>query len=395
MSVKDAIKGFLTSSSMKKFMLFLATVIVCAFILVITLWSEPEDRAKTKNASAQAAGMPVSVRSIEVNSHPATVTALGEVVPLWQTTIKAQVNGQIVFLSRRLQAGNIFKQGELLVKIEKSSFEMQVALARSSLARAEANMLMEDREAREAQKNWKRSGIEGDPESPLVLREPQLTVARSEISAAQAELAHAETLLGYTEIRAPYDSIVVQRVVNPGETLFAGEEVATLYSMETAEVSVYLSAAQWNLISAAIDETQVTLTDAQQQATWKARIVRESRRLSRDSRMRTVFLEVEQPLRQASPLLPGTFVRAEIKGTEVPDLLCIPEAALTKQGIVWFVDSENRLSAWRAEPMFYGSGVVYVRAPEAVEQSVRVAISPNTSFVSGLAIQPVEDSKER
>ena len=338
--------------------------------------------------------MPVSTQSIEPEGHAAVIKALGEVVPLWQTAIKAQIDGQIVFLSKRLQVGHIVHQGELLSQIAKSDFEGRVAEAKSRLAAAKVRLLKEEREAWEARKNWKQSGIKGTPKSPLVLRKPQLAAARSEVKAAQAALAHAETLLGYTDIRAPFDGVILERSVNPGETLFAGDEVATLYGMDTAEVGVHLDAAQWALLPESIYDAKVKLIDPQQQATWDAHVARESRHLSRDSRLRTIFLQVKQPLRQTPPLLPGTFVRAEITGRAIPDLLCIPEAALTKQGVVWFVDRGNRLQSRRAESVFYGEGVVYIRTPEEIVRPVRITIAPNSSFTSGLVVQPIAEKKE-
>ncbi len=389
--MKHRTKTFVTHPYVRKVLVFLAVAILCSAITLTIMSWKPEEQTTSKNTEAQITGMPVSVRSVEPKAYPAIITALGEVVPLWQTTIRTQVDGQIVFLSERLQVGNTMKKGELLVQIAKSDFEMQVAEAKSRLAAAKVVLLREEREAWEAQKNWEQSGIRGKPESPLVLRKPQVTAARSDVDAAQAALIHAKILLGYTDIRSPYDGVIMQRVVNQGETLFTGGEVVTLYSMKTVEVGVHLNAAQWALLPETVYDAKVRLTDPQQAANWDASVVREGRHLSRDSRLRTIFLQVEQPLDQTPPLLPGTFVRAEITGQSIPGLLCIPEPALTKQGRVWFADSDNRLQARLSEPVFYGEGLVYIRTPEDMASPVRVAVSPNSSFTSGLLIQPIAD----
>ena len=393
MKLKDRISVFLRRFHMKKLMVFFGVVMLCGYVTFAVLSWQPEVRTTTKEANIQVVEMPVSIRSIEPDAYPAVVKALGEVVPLWQTTMKTQVGGQIVFLSERLQAGNIVKQGELLVQIAKSNFAMQAAEAKSRLAAAKVTLLREEREAWEAQKNWEQSGIGGKPESTLVLRKPQLKAARSDRDAAQAAVAHAETLLGYTDIRAPYDGVIMRRAINQGETLFAGDEVATLYGMETVEVGIHLDAAQWALLPDKIQDAGVRLCDPQQQSTWEAVVVRQSRHLSRDSRLRTLVLQVKRPLDKIPPLLPGTFVRAEITGREIPNLLCIPESALTKQGLVWFVDRNNRLQRQRLKPVFYGEGIVYVPMPSDMEGPMQVAVSPNSSFAGGLTIQPITNNR--
>jgi len=389
MTYKNGIKAFFAHQAVKRLLVFLTVATVCFFIAIVILSSKPPERTTVKDADSQVTGMPVSVHSVKPAAYPAIVSALGEVVPLWQTATKAQVDGKIVFLSERLQVANIVKQGELLVRVEKSQFEMRVAEAKSRLAAAKIDLLKEKQEGKEAQKNWKKSGLEGEPASLLVLRGPQLAVARSEVNAAQATLSHVKTLLGYTDIRVPLDGIIMKRSVNPGESLFAGDDVATLYSMNTVEVGVQLDATQLALLPESIYDTKVALNDPQQLSTWEARVVRDSRRLRRDSRLGTIFLHVKNPLRQTPPLLPGTFVRADMTGRDIPDLLCIPEAALTKEGIVWFVDSVDRLTPKRLEPVFYGKGKVYIKTPENINWPLRVAVSPNSSFISGLVIQPV------
>ena len=392
MILKQKAKAFFGSGLVKKLMALLVVAACCGFITAVVWSTRPAERATVRETD-QRPGMPVSIRSIEPQAYPATVAVFGEVVPLWQTTIKAQVDGQISSISPLLQSGNMVKRGQLLVQIARSDFEMQVAEARTQLAAARLDLLREESEAWEAQRNWQQSGIAGEPDSPLVLREPQLAAAKSAVHAAQKALTHAETLLGFTEIRAPYDGIIMRRSVNPGESLFAGSEVATLYGMELAEVALQLDAAQWALLPDTLKAIRAELTDPQQRASWQAYAAREGRHLHRDSRLRTLFLQVKQPLQQSPPLLPGTFVQVKLTGKKIPGLLRIPEAALTKRGLVWFVDNANRLHSRHTEAVFYGDGVAYIRTPQNLDEPLRVAVAPNSSFVNGLKVQPIADQK--
>ncbi|UZJ42584.1 efflux RND transporter periplasmic adaptor subunit [Prosthecochloris sp. SCSIO W1101] len=373
----------------KRLWVFLVVASVCGFLVVVALSSKPQEKNATGKADAEEIGMPVSVERIEPGTYSAVVTVFGEVVPLSEATVKTQVEGQIVFFSEKLYAGSTVTRGELLLQVEKSNYDMAVAEAKNRLAAAKVNLLTAQGEVREAKKNWQRSGMKGEPASPLVFSEPQLEAARAELDAARSALAHAERLLADTEIRAPFDAVIMQRNVNPGESLFAGDEVATLFGMETVEVSVRLNPDQWALLPESIFGTEVVLKDSYQHAEWRAEVVRDSRRLVRESRMRTIFMQVNKPFEQRSPLLPGTFVRVELTGKDIPDLLCIPEASLTKEGIVWFVDKDNRLQARNPEPVFYGQGEIYVSVPKNTEGPLRVVVSPNSSFVSGLAVRPI------
>jgi RND family efflux transporter MFP subunit len=270
---------------------------------------------------------------------------------------------------------------------------MQVTEARSQLAQAEVDLFQEEREAVEAKENWRRSGLKGEPVSPLVMRTPQLAAARARLAAAKSALAHAESRLAYTEIRAPYDGVILERRVSPGASLFAGDAVATLYSTEAVEVGLHLDARQWAQLPDRMTDIQVRLTDPNGPATWKARVVRRGQRLNRESRLRTLFLRVDRPLGQSPPLLPGNFVQAEITGKPLPNLIAVPEAALTPAGRVWFVDPENRLTSRQLQVHFHEQGLAYVQAVADLPLPMRVAIYPNDGFSDGLRVTPLAEDK--
>lgn len=370
-----------------RWMVFAGAVTLCGIAAALVLTATPD--AETKTKETVTLGMPVTVLSVQPGNYPAVITALGEVAPLWESTIKSQVNGRIVFISDRLRVGNVVRRHELLVQLAKDRLEMDLAEAQSCLSEAVVAHLKEEREFKEARKNWEQSGIGGEPQSPLVMRNPQMTAAKSAVKAARAALKHAQVMLGQADIRAPFDGVIVQRAVNPGEMLFAGDIVTILYDMQTAQVSIHLDTGQWNLLGQPAYGAAAKLHDPLQGASWQAHMVRHSRRLEKESRLRTLFLQVDGPLQQIPPLLPGTFVRAIMTGKPIADLLRLPATALTKQGIVWFVDAENRLRRHPADPVFSARDVVYIAAPGQMAPPLWVAVSPNSSFTHGLTVQPM------
>ncbi len=382
------------NKTVKKIIIFGVIAFLCAGVAAIVITLHPQKDGTKNKVVDKTKGMPVSVRTTSPGDYPAEIMALGEVVPHYRSIIKARVGGRISFLSIRLKVGTIVHAGEVLISIEKSHFTMEVAEAESRLKTARLTVLKEEKEAKDAKKNWERSGIKGAPHSLLVLREPHLEAARAELNAAKKSLENARTQLGHTDVKAPYDGVIMERSVNPGETVFAGEEVAIMYSLDAVEVGVRLDTSQWDLLSTPINITRARLTDPGQKAAWDAAVVRVSKHLDRETRLRTLFLEVRDPLNQNPPLLPGTFVRVAMTGKKMAGLFCIPEQAQTKEGVVWFVDSRNRLTSHRTEPIFYGQGLVYIKNPKPEEKAVKVAISPNSGFINGLLVQPVEDKED-
>ncbi len=380
--------------AMKRWRIFLLTAAIC-IPAVFTAFSLKPRTDKGINTGGVTAGKEiVTVRSVKPETCGAVIAAFGEVVPRRQITVKSQVQGRVIFLADQLETGNQVKKGALLVRVEQSAFRLQVAEAGNRLAVARINLMKEEREAKDAQTNWKQSGLRGEPASPLVLHVPQLAAARSEVKAARAALAYAQTMLRQTEIRAPFDAIIVRRNVNPGQVIFATDEITTLFGTESVEISIHLDPGNWDLLPKDVRQAKVTLFDTGKPANWPARVVRKSYHLDGQSRLRTLILRVEHPMDFSPPLLPGTFVRAEITGRQIPHLLRIPESALTKQGLVWFVDQTGRLRKHHLNPLFYTSGFACIPVPETTGQGpLRIAAFPNSSFIDGLTVQPLEQKE--
>ncbi len=368
------------------------TVAVCLTVIMALSFLEPVDRVQ-ETLIEDSVGMPVSVVTVEARTHAAKVAALGEVMPVWESTVRAQVNGRIEFISETLHTGALVKEGEVLVRLERSAYEAQAADARSRLASAETELLQEELLGQEAQENWARSGMGGQPDSPLTLRTPQFKVAQSAVDAAKTALDYAERQLSWTEIRAPFDGVVISRSVDLGESLFAGDVVGSFYGLDAVEVGIQLDNTEWNLLPQPLIGSEARLREPQQDSEWGASVIRDSQQMNRHSRLRTLFLRVDNPLQQDPPLLPGMFVRTELSGREITGLIRLPESALTKAGKVWFVDADNRLVSIRTEPLFRGDGTVYIEISAGIADKLRVAVSPDSSFVSGLQVRPIEDGK--
>ena len=337
----------------KKIAVFVAALVVCGGVLFLTFSFEPQRETAIKDGP-RAIGMPVSVREVAAGTHRAKVAALGEVTPRWEITLRAQVAGDLVFVLDDLQEGHVVKKGDVLARVAESAYVSAVAEARNRVAQAKLGLLNEEQKAKAAQRDWKRLGSGGAP-SPLVLREPQLAAARTELKAAEAALAHGEIHLGHTEIRSPIDALVVRRAVDPGETINVGEEVATLYSMKVAEVAIHLDSDDWALLPASVEEASAMLGDFQRGVTWPAKVVRESRRLNRESRLRTVFLEVTDPLDREPALLPGGLCPCGVGGERNPQSTVHPRDVADQAGI-------GLVCRCRRPPSLASSGTSFLRA---------------------------------
>ena len=96
----------------------------------------------------------------------------------------------------------------------------------------------------------------------------------------------------------------------------------------------------------------VELTSVENGQNWSGRILRLEQHLDDTTRQRALIIAVDRPLDLDTPLLPGTFVKALIKGRSVDNLWKLPSAALSQRGEIWYVKADKTLDKFSTDPVF-------------------------------------------
>lgn len=323
-------------------------------------------QAMDEKAMQQALSQ-VGVQLTQAASYQAQIIGYGEAKPRYELAFASEVSGRVEWLSDAFEVGATVKKGELLAKLDTTSYEQAVTQAKSDVASATQALLEEQRQGEQARSEWQRSGLTGAPNSPLVLREPQLASAQAKLANAQQALVKAEEDLANTEIRAPFDSVVVSRDIQPGSYLGTGTNLATLYSIDRFEIEIPLSEQQWANLPQHDDQDQwtATLTNSTRDIEWQASVERSYQYVTQQTRQRSIVLVVDKPLEQEQPLFPGTFVSATIQGDEVDNLWQLPASALSQQGEIWTIDAQGVLAKAPASPVFERQQHIYVEPTQA------------------------------
>ncbi|WP_373952701.1 efflux RND transporter periplasmic adaptor subunit [Vibrio pomeroyi] len=337
----------------------------------------------------------VSVVLATLGDYQAEVVGYGEAKSRYELMFSTEVGGRVEAISSQFETGQVIGQGEVIANIDSTSYQQAVTQAKANVAQAQLDLLEEQRQGEQAKSEWQRSGLSGEPDSPLVLREPQLAQVTAALENAKLELVKAEQDLEKTTLVAPFDSLVVSRDVQPGSYAQTGAQIATLYSIDEVEVSVPLSESQWLSLPSS-DNTQlkeqpwpVTLSSSDGQFQWQGYVERVEQHLQQDTRQRSLIVKVDNPLEQEKDLYPGTFVQATISGKQLTQLWELPASALSQQGDLWFVDDNGLLSKSNADVEFEKGGLIYIDPTKLnveIGDSVQVVKRPLSSFKAGMVV---------
>lgn len=288
------------------------------------------------------------------------VRAQGTVLPRTETTLIAQVAGEVVKVSSNFETGGFFSRGETLVELDSRDYQVAVRRARAQVAQAQLQVVQQEAEAEVAIEEWQQLG-EGEP-SALVMRQPQVAQAKAALEAAEAELEKAELDLERTRIKAPFDGRVRTKQVDRGQFLTPGAPLATIHATDYAEVRLPVPDDQLAYLDLPFAYRQtargkgpdVTLSArfGRELHRWQGRIVRTEGELDSRSRMLNLVARVEDPYEPSAtdpdrpPLAVGLFVEAEVEGRPAADVVVLPRSALRPEGDqfqVLVVDDESRL----------------------------------------------------
>jgi len=134
-----------------------------------------------------------------------------------------------------------------------------------------------------------------------------------------------------------------------------------------------------------LNDIEVSLIDSERNQQWSASVSREGKRLKQESRLRPLYIEINNPLQLNPPLLSGTFLNVQIQGRSIEDLLKIPESAYTKTGCIWFI-KDNKIQSIKVEPMFRANNNIFIKRPENISLPLIIASAPNSAFLDGMTV---------
>ncbi len=226
------------------------TLIVAPVLIVVVLAAVA---LKPRKLEVQTSSVVTSYPSQQY----AQLTASGYVVAQRRAAVASKATGRLIWLNVR--EGSQVKQGEIIAKLDASDVQAAMAAVQASIKQAEASVAQSNIELVNAEADLKRAqGLQAQGFiSPQAMDAAQKRVnaAKAAIVTAQANVAVAKSQMkvqqvnqDFTEIRAPFDGVVLVKNANIGDIITpfssaAGAQgaVVTMADMSTLEVEADVS----------------------------------------------------------------------------------------------------------------------------------------------------------
>lgn len=337
----------------------------------------------------------VEVFAVEALELREVVRAFGTSQADREVVLSAQVAGEVAEIHPQLKVGQAVQaphqkssdggdsSGDLLVRIDPSTYEARVQQGRTHLAedRAELKRIMQeeanldklyktiaadfDDSQREYEKAQllRKQGINTDSDlrrAQMELRVHEKGLVQSsndrdllpvrrelvqrKIESHEADLKVAEIELTRTSVRSPFDGTISSVQVEVGQYVRVGDPLATITDQKVVEIPLSVTLDDYAKLLPDVLERRFPPVDLAENEgaapRWKGHVVRAAPKADEHTRTAMVYVQVDNS-QQASPLLPGTFVQARIDGPILKQARLVPRDAVLESKA--FVEKDGKI----------------------------------------------------
>lgn len=200
---------------MKKRSVLIAVILI---VIAIVLWLVLRP---SKSTGAELETAPTS--RITISN---TVTATGTVEPVTEVEVGTQVSGIIDKLY--VDYNDVVKAGQLIAEMDKVTLEAELESSQAELASCKNEYEYQMKNyARTKTLYEKKLVSDAEYDEAFYLYEK----ARNAYEQSQAAIVKVKRNLGYATITSPIDGVVISRAVEEGQTVAAGFETPTLFTI--------------------------------------------------------------------------------------------------------------------------------------------------------------------
>lgn len=341
------------------------------------------------------------------------VYGLGTVEARILSKIGFEVGAELVELL--VDDGDVVVAGQVLARLDQSAQAARVARARAAtdaaaanLGKAEANVekaaaVLAQRQSADTRqqellgRNVMSRQVAEEAKRDVEVAAAELAVARTDVAVIKAEGADAKAALDYETtmldqhlLKAPYDAVIVDRHVEAGTVVRAGDVIYTLMDPQSVWVLAYIDEERAGVLSVG-QPAEIRLRSMPHEIyTGKvARIGIESDRLNEERR---VWIACERcPPRSFL----GEQAEVVITAAELPEALMVPEDAIAgfdgHQGRVFLIQDGKLASA----SLIFGHRTqdARVEVVRGLPEGARIVTAPTKGLAEGRAARAIEESR--
>jgi membrane fusion protein (multidrug efflux system) len=353
-------------------------------VLAVLLSGCDEEQAEERGGPRQ---VPVSVTEVAARTLHETVRGIGTLRARDVVELRPEISARVVEIT--FTEGQRVSRGEVLFRLDDSKLEKQEQAWQARLAAAEVRRENAQRRLERFDPLAETKAVSGDERDQV---ETAFEEARAAVREIEAELERVRENLDDTTIEAPFDGIISESLVDAGDFVTTGDDLATLYDIDPLEAAFTVPG---RYVGRVREGQQVSVgVDAFPDEEFRGEVHYVSPALAEATRDYLVKALVGNP---EARLKPGAFAAAVVTVETHADRPVVPEQALvaTRTGYIVYVVEEGKARRRDVRIGVREPGVVEVVEGVSVGDRVVAAGHMNLSDGTPVAIEQGNASEPR
>lgn len=309
--------------------LVIALIALAAVVAALWFW---------KGRGGGGAEQRFRTAAVEQGDIRVAISATGTLGALSTVDVGSEVSGKVEEVL--VDFNDRVRKGQIIARIDPSTFEAQIAQGDASIASARAGLATAQATLRNAELAYNRNRelaaqklvARGDLDQTLAARDQaraQVAQAEAQIRQQEASTRNARLNLGRTVIYSPVDGVVLNRSIEPGQTVAASLQAPVLFKIaeDLSRMEIVLAVDESDIGQVKQGQTVSFTVDAFPDRQFRGEVSQV--RLSATNTNNVITFPVVVAVDNADQaLLPGLTANAEIEVSRRDGVLKVPNAAM-------------------------------------------------------------------
>jgi len=301
----------------------------------------------------------VFVDTVRNSTIPIKIPANGNLVARDRVELYAEVQGVFRYSSRPFKAGQSYKKGETLLKMDAAEYEASVQSAKSDLYNQITAIMPDLRlDYPEIFPKWQQylndlnvnSSISPLPE-PTNDKERYFISGRG-INSAYFNIKNLEQHLVKYRITAPFNGVLTEALVTEGTLIRNGQKLGEFIDPSVYELQVSIGKQYADLLK--LNE-KVSLTDNSGNKTYEGKVSRINARIDQATQTVNVFIEVAD-----ASLKEGMYMQANLDARNEENAIEIDRSLISDRNEIFTVQ-DSVLKTIEVEPVYFSDRKVVIK----------------------------------
>ncbi len=302
----------------------------------------------------------VFVEEVKNKETPVIISANGNLVAKNKIELFSEVQGILQPISKDFKAGTKYRNGEVILKINNEEHYANLQAQKSKLFNSITSIMPDIRlDFPNEYQKWQNYLANFDfnkttPALPKTNSEKEkFFISGRNIFTSYYSVKNMEVRLSKYTIRAPYNGILTEAMVNQGSLVRQGQKIGEFIKPDIYEMEIAINANYKDLLKVG---EKVDLHNLEKTKSWTGKVIRINGKVDQTSQTIKVFIQIN-----SNELTEGMYLEADLVAKSEKDAYEIPRKLLINKNSVFVLKNDTILNIANVKPVYYNDQSVIIK----------------------------------